>query len=273
MSLHDDPSDSRIDENEATKSTVSRRRVVVGLVGAAGALVATPVIATSMLRHDDDDDAEKDSDQDDHDDDHDDGDLDDDDDAVRESLVEGSTEVHIIDDDADGFLPGVLRVAVGQTVTFYNDDDDDHTATGADFDTGIMHPGGSAQVTFDTPGSFAYTCQIHPEMLGTIEVNDGAATPAATPAASPEAPDSRNATVVRMVNIAFDPSELEISAGTSVTWINEEQVPHTATALDGSFDTGTLEQDDEASVTFDAPGTYEYRCTFHPSMTATISVT
>jgi plastocyanin len=268
MSHLHDPNESQIEDE--TLTTLTRRRIAVGILGAAGALAVTPAIAASLLKHDDhDDEDDEDGDSDDHGHD----DLDDhDDEDVRESIVEGTTEVHIIDDDPDGFFPGVLQVAVGTTVTFYNDEDDDHTATGADFDTGVIAPGSSAEVTFDTAGSFPYSCQIHPEMTGTIEVGDVAATPAASPAATPAGAASGETVTVTIADIAFDPPEIDVTAGTTVTWINEDQVPHTATALDGSFDTGTLDEGVEGSVTFDTPGTFDYRCNIHPSMTGTVNV-
>lgn len=69
------------------------------------------------------------------------------------------------------FVEAEVNVAVGGTVTWTNNDDADHTATGDDgFDTGTITPGQSATVTFDTAGSFAYACGIHPYMAGTVVV-------------------------------------------------------------------------------------------------------
>jgi plastocyanin len=77
---------------------------------------------------------------------------------------------------------------------------------------------------------------------------------------------------VTIENFAFDPPMLEIDVGTTVTWVNEDSAPHTATADDGSFDSGRLNTDDTFSHTFDAPGTIDYHCEFHAAMTATIIV-
>jgi plastocyanin len=71
---------------------------------------------------------------------------------------------------------------------------------------------------------------------------------------------------------AFTPESLEITAGTTVTWTNNDAAMHTATADDGSFDTGAISQGESASVTFDEPGTYTYVCSFHPGMEGTIIV-
>ncbi len=72
----------------------------------------------------------------------------------------------------------------------------------------------------------------------------------------------------------FLPAELEIAAGTTVTWTNVGQVPHTATAEDETFDTGVLGRGKSGSYTFEEPGTYPYVCTLHPTdMKATVVVT
>lgn len=77
---------------------------------------------------------------------------------------------------------------------------------------------------------------------------------------------------VRIANFSFGPNELEIKVGTTVTWTNEDSVAHTATSDDGSFDSGSLRQGSSYSFTFSEPGTFSYICTFHPSMTGTITV-
>lgn len=77
---------------------------------------------------------------------------------------------------------------------------------------------------------------------------------------------------VRISGFAFDPKRLEINAGDTVVWVNEDLVPHTATATDGSWDTGTLETTMEARIVFGSPGDFSYVCAFHPHMTGTISI-
>jgi len=70
------------------------------------------------------------------------------------------------------FNPAVLEVAVGDTVTWINDDDTEHTvsATEGAFDSGELAVGSSFSFTFETPGEFPYRCLIHPEMQATIVV-------------------------------------------------------------------------------------------------------
>jgi plastocyanin len=81
-----------------------------------------------------------------------------------------------------------------------------------------------------------------------------------------------NGTLVEIADFAFQPAELTITPGETVTWTNLDGVAHTATATDGSWDTGLLDEGESGSITFTTPGTYEYRCTPHPSMTGRIIV-
>jgi plastocyanin len=71
------------------------------------------------------------------------------------------------------YAPADLTVAGGTTVEFPNEDSTPHTATSKSsgaFDTGTIQPGKSAELTFDEAGTFAYYCQFHPFMKGTITV-------------------------------------------------------------------------------------------------------
>jgi surface protein len=75
-------------------------------------------------------------------------------------------------------------------------------------------------------------------------------------------------------NMQFDPEELTISVGDTVTWTNNDGMSHTATSTDGpeSFDSGNIGSGNTWSFTFTEAGTYEYKCDYHSSMTATIIV-
>ena len=88
--------------------------------------------------------------------------------------------------------------------------------------------------------------------------------------ASPEAGMEKNA--VEIKNFAFGPKTITIKKGTKVAWTNQDSVSHTATADDGSFDTGLLAKGESGSVTFDKVGTFSYHCTPHPNMKAAIIV-
>jgi plastocyanin len=79
---------------------------------------------------------------------------------------------------------------------------------------------------------------------------------------------------VRIDNFAFAPRSLTVTAGTKVTWVNRDDVPHTATssAKPRAFDSRTLDTDDRFSHTFTTPGVYDYFCAIHPNMTGQIIV-
>ena len=73
-------------------------------------------------------------------------------------------------------------------------------------------------------------------------------------------------------DFAFSPRSIEIRVGDTVRWTNRDTVAHTATAQNGSFDTGLLAEGDSGSIRFSAAGTYRYVCTPHPNMTGTVVV-
>ncbi|MGB8541472.1 MAG: cupredoxin family copper-binding protein [Candidatus Acidiferrales bacterium] len=81
-----------------------------------------------------------------------------------------------------------------------------------------------------------------------------------------------NATAITIDNFNFAPMQLEIAAGTQVTWINKDDVPHTVVSVDHKFKSRALDTDESFSFTFKDPGTYEYFCSVHPKMTGKIVV-
>ena len=77
---------------------------------------------------------------------------------------------------------------------------------------------------------------------------------------------------ITIEDFAFD-GVTEVAVGTTVVVTNVDSAPHTWTAVDGAFDSGSLGQGETFEFTFDTPGSFEYFCNFHPSMTGTITVT
>lgn len=77
---------------------------------------------------------------------------------------------------------------------------------------------------------------------------------------------------VEIVDFAYDPDPVTIQVGGKVIWMNRDSAPHTATAEDGTFDTGIIEQGKLKSETFKEPGTYAYVCEIHPTMHGTVQV-
>jgi plastocyanin len=77
---------------------------------------------------------------------------------------------------------------------------------------------------------------------------------------------------VSIENFAFDPPNMTVAPGTTVTWVNNDQTAHTVTANNGAFDSGTLQPGQSYSFTFEKAGTYAYHCNIHPDMTASVTV-
>jgi plastocyanin len=78
--------------------------------------------------------------------------------------------------------------------------------------------------------------------------------------------------VVTISDFQFSPSTITVHVGDTITWTNDGPSAHTATARDGSFDTGLLHKDASASHTFTQPGTFTYFCRIHPFMHGTVIV-
>lgn len=76
---------------------------------------------------------------------------------------------------------------------------------------------------------------------------------------------------VAIRGMAFVPAVLEVSAGDTVVWTNEDIVPHTATAI-GTFDSQSMTSKQQWRYTANRVGEYAYGCTFHPTMTGTLIV-
>jgi len=77
---------------------------------------------------------------------------------------------------------------------------------------------------------------------------------------------------IAIQDFAYSPRTVEIRVGDTVRWTNRDSVAHSATAQNGSFDTGLLSDGESGSVRFTAAGTYRYICTPHPDMTGTVMV-
>ncbi len=77
---------------------------------------------------------------------------------------------------------------------------------------------------------------------------------------------------VEIGDFAFAPTPIEIESGAELTWRNVDPTPHTVTAEDGSFDSGTLDEGSEFSTSFDRTGTFAYFCQIHPTMQGAVRV-
>ena len=93
-----------------------------------------------------------------------------------------------------------------------------------------------------------------------------------SPGAGKEMPTSSSPNQVIMENFSFQPGTLTVKAGTTVTWINHDDDPHTVNENNKTFKSGTLDTDAKFSYKFTSPGTYSYFCSLHPRMTGQIIV-
>ena len=93
-------------------------------------------------------------------------------------------------------------------------------------------------------------------------------TATALPAAPAQAADS----VVLIDQFTFTPQRITVKAGATVTWTNEDDVPHTIASSSKLFKSKALDTGDKFSFTFTTPGTYEYFCSLHPHMTGAVVV-
>ena len=92
--------------------------------------------------------------------------------AAPPPVAKGAATVSMVD---YAFSPATVTVNPGDTVTWINSGEEDHDAVGSGFSTGTVSPGGSGAATFSSAGSFAYVCSFHPDMKGTVVVNDTSA--------------------------------------------------------------------------------------------------
>jgi plastocyanin len=80
------------------------------------------------------------------------------------------------------------------------------------------------------------------------------------------------ATEVKIDNFVFGPAAITVPVGTTVTWINRDDIPHTVVSTEKLFKSKVLDTDDKFSFTFTKPGEYPYFCSIHPKMTGKVVV-
>jgi plastocyanin len=179
----------------------------------------------------------------------------------------------------NGFSPSPVTVDVGDFIAWINQNDSVQDATSSDggitFQTGPIQPGGtSLPITFSNPGRIGYGSTTNPALAGivivtpnlskgTLKEADMSATP--TPAMQP--------VQVVIQNFTYNPDPIPVPVGGSVVWVNKDSMDHTATADDGSWDTGSIAPGTQSSpIQFSNPGPSTYHCTPHPFMTGTVQV-
>ncbi|HEY6550506.1 MAG TPA: cupredoxin family copper-binding protein [Solirubrobacterales bacterium] len=121
---------------------------------------------------------------------------------------------------------------------------------------------------------FAFASCGGDDKADTAAGDESAATTSPTSVGNAAAPSGEavRAAKVEIIDFAYDPDPVTIQAGGKVIWTNRDSAPHTATAEDGRFDTGTIAEGKIKSETFKDPGTYAYLCEIHPTMHGTVEV-
>ena len=96
-----------------------------------------------------------------------------------------------------------------------------------------------------------------------------------TPTSSGSGGAQAAVTISGVSTYKFSPDTMSVKVGTTVTWTNSTQAPHTVTSDSGDPDSfnGSVDSGSTFTFTFTKPGTYKYHCNIHPYMTATITVT
>jgi amicyanin len=125
----------------------------------------------------------------------------------------------------------------------------------------------SPSITFQSVMTPGMSGQAMPGMSGMQSP------PASASATAVDSPASQGGTAVAIADFKFNPATLTVPVGTTVTWTNQDEEPHTLAAKDGSFHSAGIDTHGTYSFTFTTPGSYDYICSIHPFMTGTVVVT
>jgi plastocyanin len=188
------------------------------------------------------------------------------------------------------FVPANLTINTGDTVTWVDHDTVAHTITAAAFNS-VVYPAGSAignnsfSHVISNPGVYAYFCQIHPWMSGTINAIGKGKLPATTiTAAQNVTTTTSNNVQVIMVHgapyipqnghgVYYIPENAQVPSGATVTFTDKDFVAHTATASDGkAFDTGPVLPGKSITIHVNGIGKVAYYCEFHPWMQGSLTM-
>ncbi|MDQ3227982.1 MAG: plastocyanin/azurin family copper-binding protein, partial [Chloroflexota bacterium] len=194
------------------------------------------------------------------------------------NLIEGKSGLHYGDNDIDGYMEdpgdGVGLLARLDTVTTVTDEAEVTARAGEVraqleqvIDLSVDLAGAQAVTDTTAPVAAVFNLARQANGLGVFGIDFAARTAGVieAPALAMASPSATGPGGVAIVEdeFLFLPEVLTIPAGTTVTWVNDEQPKHTATSDDGLFDTGDQLLGDSYSHTFDAPGIYPYYCRYH----------
>jgi plastocyanin len=167
--------------------------------------------------------------------------------TLAASLVEIAADDHVIDVRSGDGSPSD-DLACGELAAF--------ESLGPDVQVGLSEQNGSGH---------SGVAWLHDNGDGTTAVAIVVAPPAeVAPADAPVG--------ITIAKSSYDPNPIEIAVGTTITWTNEDLLPHTVTDVDFTFDSGYMAQGDVWSRTFETPGTFSYFCVYHPRMRGAVIV-
>ncbi len=176
------------------------------------------------------------------------------------------------------FTPNTITVPKGDIIQWTNNDKVPHTVTsapdGSTWDSGIISAGKSYQLDTSKLNAteYDYLCTVHPFMTGKIIIT------------GPVKPVFANVTIAAGAATQatsqkyFDPPQIPVKTGTTVSWTNKDSVAHTVTSGDpnagpsGIFDSNLIKPGNTFTHEFDSVGTTPYYCTIHPWMTGKVTV-
>lgn len=178
--------------------------------------------------------------------------------------------------EAGAIRPGPVTFVVhnaGQLTHGFEMKIEDGNRSGGDrmkIETRTFQSGETLRIEADLPpGTYEIECFVsdHDErgMRAMLEVSADAPLVTVDPA-------TPSPGTVRIVQFAFVAANVDVTAGSAITWANEDPTPHTVTSVDGAFDSLQLEPAETFSTVFEQPGDYPYRCEIHPTMTGTVHV-
>jgi 3',5'-cyclic-AMP phosphodiesterase len=151
----------------------------------------------------------------------------------------------------------------------------------------LTHPSAAGEPVKQINGNVTFhaaptAALAQPERVesGKLRVESAAKTVFPSPLSTPDAADSSKpvepaADAKQQVNIdnfSFMPKTLTVAVGTTVTWTNHDDVPHTVVSTKKAFASSALDTDQRFSYRFTAPGSYPYYCSVHPMMLGTVVV-
>jgi YVTN family beta-propeller protein len=200
-------------------------------------------------------------------------------------------------DVSEFYVPKNISVNLGETITWTNQDDTEHTVTSKTrgiFDSGVFGPGQSFSHQFTDDGTYDYFCALHPYMVGTVTAGKGGTVsspvepnPSPEQSSTPTTPQNLQGSSLHTISIPsgaaeqtitefYVPNSISIKVSDSVVWKNDDIGFHTVTSgkgtPDGFFDSGLYGPSESFSFQFNKPGSFEYYCTVHPWMTGVVSV-